>query len=208
MVAARWLVTGRLTHAFLLWNLFLAWMPFFISLSLIPVSTRLGLRPRRCATLLIGLVWLIFFPNSTYIFTDLIHVINGAYQHPGSSEWITSTSLKWFDLILSSTVAFTGHFIGLVSLYVVQASVRSSWGRGTAWFVCALSILLSSMGIYIGRFTRLNSWDIFIHPAKCAGKILAAIASPQALLFSLCFSFFIALTYLMLYIFKSAKLGL
>jgi uncharacterized membrane protein len=103
--------------------------------------------------------------------------------------------------------AFTGHFIGLISLYLVHASVRREWGRAPGWTVTALAIVLSGMGIFVGRFVRLNSWDIFRSPLATLAKILSSAFKPRAILFSLAFAFFIGSTYAMLYIFKAADTG-
>lgn len=70
LIGVRVLLTGRLTFIFLLWNLFLAAIPFGLSAAL-----RLAARPPQMRLLLpVGLVWLLFFPNAPYIITDLFHL--------------------------------------------------------------------------------------------------------------------------------------
>ena len=71
MVVLRWLLTGGLQFAFLLWNLFLAWIPYFLCLLIRRVSypTAAAARPRLAAVVL-GLGWLLFYPNAPYILTD------------------------------------------------------------------------------------------------------------------------------------------
>jgi uncharacterized membrane protein len=207
MVLARWALTLRLSHGFLIWNLFLAWVPYFIALLLVPAKRIRGRAGRRAATALIGIAWLAFFPNSPYIFSDLIHVIRAGYSYKGVAEWITPDALVWYEIILNVTFAFTGHFIGLISLYIVHGAVKEAWNREVGWGAAALAVILSGLGVYIGRFVRLNSWDIFKNPLKSLALIADSAFRPRALLFSFAFAFFIGSTYAMLYVFKSADLA-
>src|SRR5580658_7136646 len=70
LVAARIHHTGKLTFVFMPWNLFLAYVPYFISTSLTRMSPRVNHFLR-----ITGLIaWLLFIPNSFYILTDLYHL--------------------------------------------------------------------------------------------------------------------------------------
>jgi len=64
--------------------------------------------------------------------------------------------------------------------------------------------VLSSFGIYIGRFVRLNSWDILQNPAETAMDILGVIIDPSRRLaaFTLSYTFFFMFVYLLLYSFS------
>src|ERR1700751_2237204 len=70
MLAARMGYTGTRDHGWLDWDLFLAWIPFGLSL-LLYERDRAGASLREL--LPIGLVWLVFFPNAPYLVTDLKH---------------------------------------------------------------------------------------------------------------------------------------
>jgi hypothetical protein len=62
-----------LTYAFLVWNLFLAWIPFLSSLWAARIHQRF---PSHWWYLLIpGALWLAFFPNAPYIVTDFLHLM-------------------------------------------------------------------------------------------------------------------------------------
>ena len=59
-------------YAFLIWNLFLAWIPFIISYFTYTLTIH-----RRWVYLFIPIaafLWLIFFPNAPYILTDFQHL--------------------------------------------------------------------------------------------------------------------------------------
>jgi uncharacterized membrane protein len=207
ILIVRWILTGGLAHRYLIWNLILAWTPYLIALLLLPVGRIERRSARRALVSLIGLTWLVFYPNSPYIFTDMIHVINRSFSNTGGREWLSTNSLLWYDLIQNATFAFTGHFIGLISLEMVHESVRRSWNRTTGWIVSFIAIYLAGAGIYLGRFIRLNSWDILVAPWATISRISITIFTPHALLFSLGFSFFIASTYLMLHFFRRVRLS-
>ena len=70
LLMARVFYTGRITYIFLIWSLFLAWLPLLFAY----LSVRLGFK-RRLAGLW-ALAWLLFFPNAPYIITDIMHLPN------------------------------------------------------------------------------------------------------------------------------------
>src|SRR6185437_5641601 len=99
--------THNWNYLFLVWNLFLAWLPLMFALS---VYNR-HQRGERSGWRLCGLasLWLLFFPNAPYIFTDLVHLTTRFRTH------------FWVDLRLVLLVAFTGFLLGFVSLYLMQS---------------------------------------------------------------------------------------
>ena len=72
LFAGRVYLSGRLTYIFLVWNLFLAWIPYLFSLWAVSLYQS---HPGRWWYLLIpGALWLLFFPNAPYILTDFFHL--------------------------------------------------------------------------------------------------------------------------------------
>ncbi|HJZ49304.1 MAG TPA: DUF1361 domain-containing protein [Roseiflexaceae bacterium] len=160
ILAARVLRAHQGTYIFLVWNLFLAWVPYGWSLWADSIQRR---HPRDWWRLLIpGALWLLFFPNAPYIVTDFVHL----YERPPVP--------LWYDIGLLATFAWSGCFLAVVSLQTMQRLVRQHCGALLSWlFVCA-SIGLSGLGVYLGRFERWNSWDLLIYPHD----VLAAAARP------------------------------
>src|SRR5689334_14731206 len=64
LVVARVAYTGRMTFIWLLWNLFLAWLPYAISSWMTQQQTFFKNKYKFAA---IGFIWLLFIPNSFYI---------------------------------------------------------------------------------------------------------------------------------------------
>ena len=189
LVVARILATRNLNYAFLVWNLFLAWLPLIFAL-LARERSRTGTRHDWRFAGLAG-AWLLFFPNAPYIFTDVIHLLYGQYRH------------FWVDLTLVLICALTGFVLGFVSLYLMQSVVRRMYGQIVSWLFIAGVAGLSGFGIYLGRFVRLNSWDVIAKPLKLYHGVSHWAANPLAssntFTFPLLFATFILLAYVMLY---------
>ncbi len=209
MIVLRVLITGGFRYAFLPWNLFLAWIPYLLSLALRRLAPRpgagSGVQP---PAVLLGLAWLFFYPNAPYILTDFIHVIWGRPAPAALPPLITENALLWYDIVLNSAFAFVGHFIGLISLLVLHRLIRARYGRSWGWAFVVVAVTLGGYGIYIGRFQRLNSWDILRIPLRTLQVGFRNLLNLKAVAFSLCFALFIFLTYLVvLALFQSAWEG-
>ncbi len=199
----RVLISGRLWYLYLVWNLALAVVPFLIAAV---GSTLLShIAPGRALSIAaapFALLWLLFYPNAPYILTDFIHVIDRTYLRASPSEWLGINALIWYDLLMNAVFAFIGHFMGLVSMWLVQRTLARAWGAAAARALLAVAILLAGFGIYLGRFSRLSSWDAIFKPERVFDEIRDATTDPKALLFSFTFAIFIALTYGALAAFK------
>jgi uncharacterized membrane protein len=181
--------SGR--HLGLIWNLFLAWIPFILAYLAHAVSWRR-------ATLyliipLIAVLWLIFFPNAPYMLTDLQDLARRASGAP-----------LWYDVIIVVWCSWTGMLLGLISLYLMQDIIVRSFGRTAGWLFVIVISALSSFGMYIGRFVRLNSWDILQNPAETAQEILGIVIDPSRRLaaFTLLYTMFFLFVFLLLYSFS------
>lgn len=165
----------------LLWNLFLAWIPLFFAL----VARRLK-SSRYTALFFIGF-WLLFFPNAPYIITDLVHLQN------------LNKDLWWYDSLGIFITAFTGLLIGIYSIQIVHTLLNSFYGRVGSWLLIFGSMLLSGFGIYIGRFSRLNSWDIVSKPLYLVKICIRDLQNPLAMKTTLLFGFVLSVIYIAYY---------
>ena len=187
MFSVRLVLSHRLHYVNLVWNLFLAWAPYVFSL-LAALLQRW--KPHAWMLLLIisGL-WLIFFPNALYIVTDFYHL-----------EMRPPIPL-WFDIGLISLYAFSGCFLAAASLRSMQHLARRYLGRLLGWLFAGAAIALSAVGVYLGRFGRWNSWDLFENPWAIFKDIaLPAInpfENPGFLGFTLMFTALMLVIYLM-----------
>ena len=150
LVLARVAWTWKFHYAFLIWNLFLAWIPFLLAVF---VYDRWRRRRGGALLLVLGGLWLLFFPNAPYIATDFVHL-----QHDPLSPY-------WYDAVTIAAFAWMGVLLGFASLYLMQTVVRQWRGAIAGWIFAFVAIALGSLGIYLGRFLRLNSWDALEHPS-------------------------------------------
>lgn len=164
MVMARILYTQHISHLFLLWNLFLAWIPLGLAL----LAWRVRRQP--LLTFALGFLWLLFLPNAPYLVTDLIHL------RP------TAEAPLWYDLGMLFSFAFAGLALGLRSLQLMQGLVKARFGALSGWIFALAVCLISSFGIYIGRFLRWNSWEFLFQPGRLIADVLDSLATPEALL--------------------------
>lgn len=158
---ARLWVVGSMRFYFLLWNLFLAWVPLGISLILLvlPKDT-----PKIGRVGLVSL-WILFLPNAPYILTDLMHLRRSAY-------------LIWFDTLLISSFALQGWILGLVSIEHIRRVALRYWRPLSVKVALVMYLFLSSCALYIGRFLRWNSWDVFASPWSFTLDIVEHVFSP------------------------------
>jgi uncharacterized membrane protein len=148
----------------LIWNLFLAWLPYLFCLVIAVIHQA---RPSWWWAMIIpAVLWVIFLPNALYIVTDLNHLRNQA------------TIPVWYDAGFLSIAAWTGLFLAVGSLYIMQKIVHSYIGKKAAWIFSFIIIGSSGYGVYIGRFLRWNSWDILSEPLQIISDSLPPLTNP------------------------------
>lgn len=191
LVLARVAYSDSSRHTGLVWNLFLAWIPFMLAYFAHAVSWRKA--SLYLVIPFISFLWLIFFPNAPYMLTDLQDLARRAAGAP-----------LWYDVIIVVWSSWTGMLLGVISLYLMQDIIIRRFGRIAGWVFVFVISALSSFGIYIGRFVRLNSWDILEDPAETAQEILGIIVDPSMRLaaFTLLYTFFFMFIFLLLYSFS------
>lgn len=155
------------TYVFLLWNLFLAWVPYLAALKVERLQ-RLG--AWRVSLFLWLCLWLAFLPNAPYIITDFVH-----FRH------LPPVPL-WYDLILLFAAACTGLALGLLSIYEVHLVLKRWFSKTFAATLVLAAIGLSGFGVWLGRFQRWNSWDIVTRPDALLRDIAETFSTRQELL--------------------------
>lgn len=164
LFAGRVYWTHSWVYLFLVWNLFLAWIPYWSSFGAAYFYNR---HPRLWWLLPVpGAIWLLFFPNAAYLLTDYLHL----RPHDGVPFW--------YDIVFISTFAWSGLFLAVFSLRTMQGMVRSLAGAFIGWLFVAGVIALNGLGIYLGRFLRWNSWDLLFHPQAIITDIVIPLVNP------------------------------
>jgi uncharacterized membrane protein len=164
VLAAYRLASGSGDLDFLLWNLALAWVPLVAALALDDVRST----PLRFQLPLLAL-WLAFFPNAPYLVTDLIHI--DPQNH---------TTIGILGDAALVAVAPVGLALGFSSLMLVERTVRQRFGGRVALGISVLSLAAASLGIYLGRVVRLNSWDLLSRPRVVGSVLHQLVLDPLA----------------------------
>lgn len=141
-------------------NLFLAWMPYVFATS--AIAAHQNLPDQRWVFRLCFVLWLIFFPNAPYLITDWLYL-------PRWQEEL------WYGIILLTSSTVCGLLLTAVSLHLMQTVVSVRRGRAVGAATCILAIGLSGAGVYLGRFVRLNSWDLLIRPGDVWNQALESM---------------------------------
>ena len=156
----RIIYTARNMYAFLLWNLFLAFIPWVIANILEYKNFRKGIE------IPVMIAWLLMFPNAPYLFTDLIHLGKNPFAP------------RWFDITLLLSYGITGFAFAYFSLKKVEGKIKKYFPKIKANYLKAFIIYLSSYGIYLGRFLRWNSWDIITNFVPLVRDVFKTIKHP------------------------------
>jgi uncharacterized membrane protein len=180
------LTNHSLQFGYLLWNLFLAWVPLGMMAILFRVlNTRLW---SSWLPFCLTLLWLVFLPNSFYMISDFIHIQDVA-RHD-----------LLYDVVMFTSFIFTGALVGFCSLYRVHAELRKRMSMMLSSTLIGIILFLCSFAIYLGRDLRWNSWDVLVNPAGILFDVSDHLIHPLQHLnmFSTIASFFVLLASLYL----------
>jgi uncharacterized membrane protein len=187
LLLARTVYTGGLTFMFLVWNLFLAFVPYFLSYSL---TLRPAWMESSWKFTTVFTTWLLFVPNSFYMLTDLFHLYD-SFSVP-----------RWYDLLLILSFAWNALLMGILSVRHIEKIMEARWLYRFDWLFVYPIMLLNALGIYIGRYLRFNSWDVISNPFQLIADMMHIVLHPvyyrNAWAMILCFSFFLSILYITL----------
>lgn len=149
LIIARIFIFDSFSLIYILWNIFLALLPFLISSFLLQQNRKQKLK--KWLLIVGGIIWLLLLPNAPYLVTDLIHV-GVVYKVPAL-----------YDSILLFSSAWVGMLLWLHSLFHMEQIIRTKCSGRRVNMIISGILLLTAFGMYLGRFLRFNSWDIVIN---------------------------------------------
>jgi len=156
------MIVGDHFFNFLLSNLLSGIIPFIIAVAIHYFNKRLS----NFFFIVGSLLWLLFYPNSPYMITDLIH----PHQDPKDAA---NQSLIIYDTLIVFCIAMLSVFYGFVSLKIMFNLFRNRFGNKFAHTAIFISLCLSCLGFYMGRELisdikmgngYLYSWEVFLEP--------------------------------------------
>jgi uncharacterized membrane protein len=180
-------ITQDIYLLFLIWNLFLGYIPYFLSNELkntIPGTFKFYI-------LFFG--WLIMLPNSFYLLTDFVHL-----HHANDLQYL-------FDALLLACFSVAGFYAGISSLLHIHQLLEMKYSVQKSRRLIVTICFLASFGVYLGRILRFNSWDILSNPIELSISIFNSILNPETYRFTLLFGTFIIIIYSISYLVSNEK---
>ncbi len=143
----RIIYSGQIGFVFLIWNLFLAFLPLVISYYLLKQGSGAKLENVCCF-----IIWLLLLPNAPYLITDFLHF------------GVRNDMPQWFDLMLLFCFALCGLMMGVVSIILMMQHLSKYMSSKQIKLLLLLVFIATGFGVYIGRYLRWNSWSVLTHP--------------------------------------------
>lgn len=189
--------------SFMIWNIFLAFIPYFISCYIYNVHfNNKNSNKKSSKELIMGMIWILFYPNAPYMITDLMHLTGERfyiYINNGRDLIFNMDINMWnnfFTLIVGTVL---GLYLGIISLRKIHYILEDKVGRVGAFLWIIVINYLSGFAIFLGRFSRYNSWDLIIHPYKIL-KIMREELNINAVIFTVLFGTLSFIIYYFYYI--------
>lgn len=182
------------TYDYLIWNLFLAWLPLLFSIKLLKV-----LKAKLWSSweaLFYSFLWIIFLPNSFYMISDYIHL----------QEFQRDSVL--FDSLMFTSFIYTAIALGFSSLYLIHLQLLRRYTSRVAARWIAFTLFVCSVSIFVGRDLRWNSWDIFTNTGGLLFDLSERLVNPSShpQMFVTIFSFWALLSSMYFLLWRAVKL--
>lgn len=170
---------------FLILNTFLAYVPIELSFLLLNPKIK-----KHFIFWLIWIFWLLFYPNTPYLLTDLLHLsLLNPYNQNGLIKLSISMWISYTFLFVSAIGFALIGFDGLIKISgVIARKFNGSNPKNLQTFIITILTILSSIGIFIGRFLRIHTVYLFISPHLFIQPLIK-MWTPRMLCFVLLFTF-------------------
>lgn len=169
-----------------------SWMTFNILLALIPVflGWLLYSEKNKILKASIFIAWLLFVPNTIYVFTDILHFIRIINK--------VTPFLAVIATLQYAVLFMVGFLTYIFSLYPIDKMLKSPR------YIIGINFLIG-FGIVLGRVHRLNSWDIIVEIEKVGSAALQIISSPSMISLTILFGLFANFLY---FLFKKQTINI
>ncbi len=183
---SRFFIFDNYVFIYIIWNIFLAFIPFLItSVLILYINKENIVKP---IFIISFIIWILFLPNAPYVVTDLIHL--------GNFRKVP----MMYDIFLLFSSAGVSLLMGLYSLFHMEKMLLLKFSKKITNIMIAFIILIASFGIYLGRFLRFNSWDFFISHKLLLSSVWDTFTlsnnNTNVFTYTLLFFFFIYMSYL------------
>lgn len=183
------------------WNIFLLGVSFLLMFLLEKVFKNNGFKTvyQKIKIFCLIFLWIIFFPNTAYIITDIRHIAGSCELNHYRACLAGVPVLTFFYLY-----SLIGVFSFIYFLEVMRKFLLKIFNaKKVDWFVNLL-IPLSALGVLLGLIERWNSWQLFLAPQQILISAVSYFTDFFKFFVLLIFSLFLyILYYLGQYFFKN-----
>lgn len=163
----------------------ISWMTYNLYLAILPVifSRFLFSMPNKFFTFTVGLLWLLYLPNTVYVFTDLEHFVR---------QWqFVDTLGKSLLIVQYAVFEIIGLACFLIAFYPVEKILHNFrfTKKMIIWSLIGVNSLMG-YAMVIGKVERVNSWDVFLNPGFVVSSTINVLLSYQMLGLIILFSLF------------------
>ncbi|MED1266437.1 DUF1361 domain-containing protein [Bacillus mycoides] len=164
------LIIFDVKYSFMILNMFLAFAALELSF-LLPLF-KVKQKSEILVSSLFYIIFILLSPNVFYVVTDLIHL--NIYQF-NYKKGLVLEEWKNFFVLTSGVIIAIYYYI--LMLKQVRRLLHTKWKKG----ILFVFILLSSIGIFIGRFLRFHSIHLFTEPLSLVKQFLYAMNGSSVL---------------------------
>ncbi|RVU55688.1 DUF1361 domain-containing protein [Anaerosphaera multitolerans] len=141
---------------YLLFNAGLSFIPYLLT------SFCVNMKNKGLVCVPITLVAVVFYPNTLYMFTDLIHIRTSEfYSYSGGEMVYVMDYLNWVKLGVTVLLVLISLCLCFESFINILKIIRCYKYKFASFIMLLLFSAISGVALYIGRFLRYNSWNIF-----------------------------------------------
>ncbi|MGG0153162.1 DUF1361 domain-containing protein [Bacillus mycoides] len=164
------LIIFDVKYSFMILNIFLAFAALELSF-LLPLF-KVKQKSEILVSSLFYIIFILLSPNVFYVVTDLIHL--NIYQF-NYKKGLVLEEWKNFFVLTSGVIIAIYYYI--LMLKQVNNLLHTKWKKG----ILFVFILLSSIGIFIGRFLRFHSIHLFTEPLSLVRQFVYAMNGSSVL---------------------------
>jgi uncharacterized membrane protein len=179
-------ISGSSRLNFLVINVLLCTVPFLLEY-LYPLAQRCS---RSIAILFrIGIsgLWILFLPNTFYVLTDFMHLNSSVLVNKRNDGFSyipiygRGDGIYVYDSLLIFCIALFGAYMGGLALVHAYRFCARRLNRSLALAALGSLMVLAAIGVYIGRFSRYNSYEGVTRPVIIAQDLLRSLSDAHEL---------------------------
>ncbi|MEA3398427.1 MAG: DUF1361 domain-containing protein [Patescibacteria group bacterium] len=174
------------------WNLFLVFIAFLITRALILFCEKNNLAKtgNKIFVFLLGILWLVFIPNTAYLVVIIRHLLNfcpdNYYRVCVNNAWM----VPFFFIY-----ALIGWIFFVILTRRIKNLISGLFGGACSKIFIICVIPLISLGVLLGLINRWNSWELFINPIIIAEDVYQYLSQASRIINWAAFTLFFYLLY-------------